>query len=41
MAFSRNFYPACNFAYTQCVGIVDDNSLRIRILSFNIEAQGL
>ena len=41
MAFSRHFYPEHNFALTQCHGIVDDNSLRIHILSFNIEAQGM
>ena len=41
MAFSRHFYPEHNFAFTQCHGIVDDNSLRIHILSFNIEAQGM
>ena len=41
MAFSRHFYPEHNFAFTQCYGIVDDSSLRIHILSFNIEAQGM
>ena len=41
MAFSRHFYPEHNFAYTQCHGMVDDNSLRIHILSFNIEAEGM
>jgi len=41
MAFSRHLYPEHNFVFTQCYGIVDDNSLRIHILSFNIEAQGM
>jgi len=41
MAFSRHFYPEYNFAFTQCYGIVDDNSLRVHILSFNIEARSM
>ena len=41
MAFSRSFFPKHKFAFTQCYGIVDDSSLRIHILSFNIEAQGM
>jgi len=41
MAFTRHFCPELNFAFTQCDGIVDDNSLRIHILSFNIEAKGM
>ena len=41
MAFTRNFHFELNFAFTQCHGIIDDNSLRIHILSFNIEAKGM
>jgi len=41
MAFTRNFHRELNFAFTQCHGIIDDNSLRIHILSFNIEAKGM
>jgi len=41
MAFTRNFHRELNFAFTQCHGILDDNSLRIHILSFNIEAKGM
>jgi hypothetical protein len=41
MAFTRNFHSELNFAFTQCHGIIDDNSLRIHILSFNIEAKGM
>ncbi|BBO70319.1 hypothetical protein DSCA_42490 [Desulfosarcina alkanivorans] len=41
MGFSRHFFPEYQFAFTQCYGIVDDNSLRIHILSFNLEAKGM
>lgn len=41
MAFTRNFHRKLNFAFTQCHGILDDNSLRIHILSYNIEAKGM
>ena len=41
MAFSRHFYPEYNFAFTQCHGVIDDNSLRIHILGFNNEARGM
>ena len=41
MAFSRHFFRVYNFAYTQCFGIVDDSSLRIHLLSFQIESQGM
>lgn len=41
MAFSRHFYRQHDFAFTQCYGVIDDNSLRIHLLSFGIEAQGM
>lgn len=41
MAFTRNFHRELNFAFTQCHGIIDDNSLRIHILGYNIEAKGM
>lgn len=41
MAFSRHFYPQYSFAFTQCHGVIDDNSLRIHILGFNNEAKGM
>ena len=41
MGFLRHFYPEYNFAFTQCYGVVDDNNLRVHILSFNIEAKGM
>lgn len=41
MAFSRHFYQDYNFAFTQCHGVIDDNSLRIHILGFNNEAKGM
>ena len=41
MAFTRHFYPSYNFVFTQCTGTVDDNDLRIHILSFQVESKGL
>lgn len=41
MAFTRNFHRELNFAFTQCHGIIDDNSIRIHILGFNVEAKGM
>jgi len=41
MAFTRHFSPSYNFVYTQCTGMVDDNDLRIHILSFQLESKGL
>jgi len=41
MGFLQHFYPEYNFAFTQCYGVVDDNNLRVHILSFNIEAKGM
>ena len=41
MGFSRNFNLQYGFAFTQCFGTLDDNSLRIHILSFNNEARGM
>jgi len=41
VAFSRHFFRAYNFAYTQCFGVVDDSSLRIHLLSFQIESRGM
>jgi hypothetical protein len=41
MAFRRHFLPDRNFAFTRCYGSIDDNSLRIHILSFNNEAKGM
>ena len=39
MGFARHFLPEYAFAYTLCYGRIDDNSLRVHILSFNIEAK--
>jgi hypothetical protein len=41
MGFTRHFFPEYNFAFTQCYGVIDDNTLRIHILSYNIEAKGM
>jgi hypothetical protein len=41
MAFSRHFLRQHDFAFTQCHGVIDDNSLRIHLLCFGIEAQGM
>ncbi len=41
MGFSRHFNVQYGFAYTQCFGTIDDNSLRIHILSFNYQAKGM
>jgi hypothetical protein len=41
MAFSRHVYPELDFIFTQCVGVVDDNNLRIHLLSFEMDARGM
>jgi hypothetical protein len=41
MAITRHFNPSYNFVFTQCTGMVDDNDLRIHILSFQVESRGL
>ena len=41
MAFSRHFFRTYDFAYTRCSGVVDDASLRVHLLSFQIESRGM
>jgi len=41
MAFIRKVYSDLDFVYTQCHGVLDDSSLRIHLLSFNIEVKGM
>jgi len=41
MAFSRKIYSDFNFVYTQCHGVLDDASLRIHLLSFSLDVEGM
>lgn len=41
MGFSRHFYPEHDFVYTQRSGGVDDNRLRIHLLSSATDAKGM
>jgi len=41
MAITRHFCRAHNFAYSQCVGSIDDQDLRIHVLNFQVESRGL
>jgi hypothetical protein len=38
MAYARFLYPKLNFALTQCTGMIDDNQMRIYIMSFRAES---
>ena len=41
MSITRHFYTAHHFAYSQCVGSMDDQDLRIHVLSFQMESKGM
>ncbi len=41
MTITRQFYKAYNFAYSQCVGSIDDHDLHIHVLSFQVESKGM
>ena len=41
MTITRHFHKAYNFAYSQCVGSIDDHDLRIHVLSFQVESKEL
>ena len=41
MTITRHFLKSYNFAYTQCVGSIDDHDLRIHVLSFQMESKEL
>ena len=41
MTITRHFYRPYNFAYSQCVGSIGDQDLRIHILNFQVESRGL
>jgi hypothetical protein len=39
MGFTSRFYTKHDFVFTQCYGIIDDSSLYVHLLNFNIEAE--
>ena len=41
MGFTFDFYPKYEFAYTQCYGIIDDRSMHIHLINYNLEADSL
>ena len=41
MAFRFSFYPEYEFAYTQCYGVIDDRSMHIHLVHYNLEAEAL
>ena len=41
MAITRHFQRQHNFAYSQCVGSINDQDLRIHVLNFQVESKGL
>ena len=41
MGFKFDFYPKYEFAYTQCYGIIDDRSMHIHLMNYNLEADSL
>jgi len=41
MSITRHFHQSHNFAYSQCVGSLDDQDLRIHVLNFQVESKGL
>lgn len=41
MTITRHFLKKVNFAYSRCTGSIDDHDLRVHVLSFQVESQGL
>ena len=41
MTITRHFFKEHNFAYSQCIGSIDDHDLHIHVLSFQLESKGL
>ena len=41
MAISRHFDKKLHFAYTKCVGSIDDHQLHLHVLSFQVESKEL
>ena len=41
MTITRHFCKDHHFAYSQCVGSIDDQDLRIHVLSFQVESKGM
>ena len=41
MAFTRHFLKTLNFVYSRCTGTLDDQDLRVHVLSFQVESKGL
>lgn len=41
MTITRHFFKEHNFAYSQCIGSIDDHDLHIHVLSFQVESRGL
>lgn len=40
MTYTRNYYPQFDFLFTQCLGILDDQSLLIHLMSMSNETKG-
>lgn len=41
MAFTRHFMKRRHFVYSRCSGTLDDQDLRVHILSFQVESKGM
>ncbi len=41
MAFTRHFLKTYRFVYSRCTGTLDDQDLRVHVLSFQVESKDL